>query len=805
MAISLRDEDVERTQAERNGYLDDDNGEDQPDQNIAFGEFMDKYRDSIGKRILESMPPKYQPQQEITTPLPQLVRTPKGAQAHAIKAVAKALNEGSSANLIGEMGTGKTFTAIAGAQMAQARRVLVLCPPHLVGQWEDEVRQTLPEVYAKIVHNTQAMKKAAREIRALHHSNPEKPAFVILSREYAKLSYNWKPVAPKRPQRAGGSLVRDDDAGETVQVIQCPQCGLTPENSKGEYLEEADLKRNKRKCSHCQGALWEANKNGIRRQAVGDYICRRLDGFFDLLIVDEVHEYKARSSGQGNTAGNLAAACGKSLSLTGTLMGGYASTIFFLLYRFSHQLKEDFTFHDVQKWINLYGFEEEVIKTKQTQGADGKTTKSREDRSRVKEKPGLSPQALGHILHNSIFLRLKDVARDLPPYTEHLALTSLDNQPEPDEEDILSSPLGLGTAPEPRQKDVTPLPFDPALTQNKGYKILHEKVAKAIKEYGDQPGKASLVSTFLQELLTYPDTCTEDHIVYHPLTGQEIAMIPALQQNRLYPKERQLVDLVNREKAAGRRCLIYISHTNRRDLTPRLEYVLGQKLIKTGVLRSHSTAARNRADWIRNRVEEGIDVLIANPKLVALGMNLLQFPTIIWYELDYSIYITRQASRRSWRIGQDRDVDVHFMAARGTMQHTALELVGQKMKSSLMVEGEMPEDALAQHAAEQEDDLMMALARRIISGAPMPDDTIEELFRQARDRQQDEEEMLNANDWNFFTEYDEDESQQAGANKLLDRQDATETGDDQTVDPQSLIASWEEIFGITGIGYRTGK
>ena len=326
-------------------------------------------------------------------------------------------------------------------------------------------------------------------------------------------------------------------------------------------------------------------------------------------------------------------------------------------------------------------------------------------------------------------------------------------------------------------------------------------MAQAIKDYGDQPGKARLVSTFLQELLTYPDTCTEDHIVYHPLTGEEIAMVPALQQNRLYPKEKRLVELVNHEKAAGRRCLIYISHTNRRDLTPRLEYILGQKLIKTGVLRSHSTAARNRADWIRNRVDEGIDVLIANPKLIALGMNLLQFPTIIWYELDYSIYITRQASRRSWRIGQDQKVDVHFMASRNTMQHTALELVGQKMKSSLMVEGEMPEDALAQHAAEQEDDLMMALARRIISNAPMPDDTIEELFRQARDRQQDNEEMLSATDWNFFTEYDDNIGDDNPSQNWPETNGATE----ERVDPQTLVATWEQIFGISGIGYRTGK
>ena len=56
-----------------------------------------------------------------------------------------------------------------------------------------------------------------------------------------------------------------------------------------------------------------------------------MKGFFDLLVTDEVHEYKSRGSAQGIAAGILADACGKSLSLTGTVMGGYASTLFHLL------------------------------------------------------------------------------------------------------------------------------------------------------------------------------------------------------------------------------------------------------------------------------------------------------------------------------------------------------------------------------------------------------------------------------------------------------------------------------------------
>ncbi len=55
----------------------------------------------------------------------------------------------------------------------------------------------------------------------------------------------------------------------------------------------------------------------------------------------------------------------------------------------------------------------------------------------------------------------------------------------------------------------------------------------------------------------------------------------------------------------------------------------------------------------------------------------------------------RQAARRSWRIGQTRPVKVVFMPYRNTLQADALKLVAKNLRSSLAVEGELPEDGLA--------------------------------------------------------------------------------------------------------------
>ena len=107
----------------------------------------------------------------------------------------------------------------------------------------------------------------------------------------------------------------------------------------------------------------------------------------------------------------------------------------------------------------------------------------------------------------------------------------------------------------------------------------------------------------------------------------------------------------------------------------------------------------------------------------------------------------RQASRRSWRIGQTRPVKVVFMAYRNTLQADALKLVAKKLQSSLAVEGELPEDGLAAYG-DDGDDLMMALARKIVSGEEEDEtETVESVFAQARDAEASAEEYLVDDDW----------------------------------------------------------
>ena len=165
-------------------------------------------------------------------------------------------------------------------------------------------------------------------------------------------------------------------------------------------------------------------------------------------------------------------------------------------------------------------------------------------------------------------------------------------------------------------------------------------------------------------------------------------------------------------------------------------------------MKADAVAPEKREAWVADRVKKGLDVLICHPRLVQTGLDLIDFPTICWGEVDYSVYVMRQASRRSWRIGQTRPVKVVFMSYKNTLQADALKLVAKKLQSSLAVEGELPEDGLAAYGDDGED-LMMALARKVVSGDEEDADAeaVEAALAQARDAEVSAEELLVDDGW----------------------------------------------------------
>jgi hypothetical protein len=324
---------------------------------------------------------------------------------------------------------------------------------------------------------------------------------------------------------------------------------------------------------------------------------------------------------------------------------------------------------------------ETIEKVRATDNACSRATKKT---IQVLKKPGASPLLFGKFLMTTTaFLSLEDIADNLPRYDESVLSVEMDEE--------------LAGAYEELEKDIRA-----AMRAHRGNK--------------------SLMSILLNTLLLYPDHPYGFEDIwaraFDPQTKEYVRFLVTTPQNltedRLYAKERALISDVREELRQGRRCQVYATFTGEKDVTLRLETVLRQAGFRVSVLRS-SVATVKREEWYERQLKAGVEVVICHPKLVETGLDLLAFPTLHFYETGYSLHTLRQASRRSWRIGQRQAVRVKFLTYTGTMQEICLRLMGKKMLVALMMEGKFSGEGL--QSLDTDEDLMSAMARELVEKA----------------------------------------------------------------------------------------
>lgn len=633
-------------------------------QEIALADFLDQWGDVLKSQVIRNMNPVYRPKAEddwdrqARDKLARLLRQPFDAQIRrGILPVARTLykEDKKGAFLVGEMGTGKTIMSLAIASLdpKPAKRILIQCPGHLVRKWIREAEETIP---ACTCYNLNDQDMALLIANKLEISRPLGTEIWVIGKERAKLHY----------QRRLGTITR-------LGAECCPDCGKPVEYRATDRSPV---------CEHCQGRMWSADHTRNRRFAKAEFIKRYLPkGFFDLVILDEVHELKGGGTAQGQAMSCLIARSKKVLSLTGTLMGGYSKDLFFLLWRMFPRQMADFGF----EYGRTLGFAERYGVVQRTY-SDGDydldwnqaSIGRKSGRARVKEAPGISPLLLPDLLlERSAFVRLSDVSEILPSYDEI----------------IVSVPMC-----DDLQEQYHQLSAD-----------LTDATQKALAR-----GDMRLLGKMLQSLLAYPDGCRREEVVTLERNGIEevVASAPALDLD-LLPKEERLLEILATERKEGRKAAIFLEHTGTRDLLPTLEEKLKANGFSPLVLRGHAVKPEKREEWLRDNLATGqYDCLLCNPNLVKTGLDLLDFPTIVFFQCGYSVFTLRQASRRSWRIGQKQPVRVFFMAYSETMQDKALSLMAQKMETSLAVEGELSDQGLAA-LSESENSMVYELAKAL--------------------------------------------------------------------------------------------
>ena len=166
-----------------------------------------------------------------------------------------------------------------------------------------------------------------------------------------------------------------------------------------------------------------------RRFPLARYILRQKRRFFDLLVIDEAHEFSTSGSAQQKAAHRLARLPGvPAIALTGSLMGGYASSLFANAWALSRRFREQFDLGDKGAFVGRYGYRKLLVLTGSekklpTTRAYGRQTDRTDDDAplirQLGEAPGVLPlYILEHILPTGLVMHKGDLDDELPPCDE---------------------------------------------------------------------------------------------------------------------------------------------------------------------------------------------------------------------------------------------------------------------------------------------------------------------------------------------------------------------------------------------------
>lgn len=633
---------------------------------------LDSYFSRYGKLLQQNaqlaMKPLHTPGRDAPVFVDTL-RQPFVRQHDAISGAVKALRHNSGIFICGEMGTGKTLMgqlAVHSHANGQPYRALVFCPGQLTRKWERELRATIPGV---IVHQLDNW----RDVVKLERKPAEGPTWYIISRDCAKLGARWQPAIIERDGKA-----------------TCPTCGESQMKDDTPH-PLAYFQKDKRHCE-CGERLWQHNRI-IDRWEPASYIKRKLKGFFKYLVLDEVHEEKSAASAQANAAGALISACRYTIALTGTLIGGYAEHLRPLLFRMapSSVVGEGFTWENSLPFSEKYGRIETRITTSSKDCDDGDSnvmSRGRSSRSVMRNvRPGIVPTLLKHIIGNTVFLGLEDVAENLPDLDEELI----------------------------------PVAMDPVMESD--YSRMEAKLTAVMKDRFN-PGQKKILGPALNAMLNWVDHPHDwDEIGYKGENGAWHGVVQPTnypRSMRAFPKEEALIDLVKSERALGRQVWVYVQLTDKHDMAERLRSLLAAEGMRVEIMRS-TVEPKKRETWITKHAK-GADVVISHPKLVETGLDLFDkggnhnFSTLVFFETGYNLFTMRQAARRSWRIGQHLKCKVFYMYYEDTMQERAMALMGRKLTAAEALEGKFSSDGLAAMVGEDES-LELALAKSMAEQA----------------------------------------------------------------------------------------
>jgi hypothetical protein len=425
----------------------------------------------------------------------------------------------------------------------------------------------------------------------------------------------------------------------------------------------------------CGGFLFQAVPEP-RRIALAQHIQRRHPNVFDFLILDEAHEYSNENAAQTISANRLTGLRLPTIVMTGSVMNGYAESLFSIMWAVSPEFRREFNRGDKQRFNDRYGYRKRLVTENEEKQLDNViafgAVSDRVQRSErvIGNAPGVLPLfLLRHLLPISVTLHKTDLALDLPPCIQERHKV----------------------APTPELK--------------KRFLRLQQTLVNRIKKDMFKEGLAGKLFGQLAELPSYLDRSTADtgntedgdYEIRYPesVGGDLVGSQDAFSADTIMPKERWMLDRIVQEVAEGRNVMVFSWHVS---LLPRLASMIEREIGgKVPILYANKVSTSKRQDWITKQVvKKNARVMVTNPVAIQTGLNnLVHFATEIWMENPAcNPIIYRQATGRVDRIGQNLDTRILFPVYEGTLQENLHDLLMSKVAVSTATDGLDPESAL---------------------------------------------------------------------------------------------------------------
>ncbi len=183
-------------------------------------------------------------------------------------------------------------------------------------------------------------------------------------------------------------------------------------------------------------------------------------------------------------------------------------------------------------------------------------------------------------------------------------------------------------------------------------------------------------------------------------SGLVLALLTALKQIANHPrnwdktspgdaarsgKSRLLLSLLDSAFEAGERVLVFSQYVEMLDiLAPVVRENLG---VEPELL--HGSMAKARRDAAVDRFQNGTGpgAFLVSLKAGGVGLNLTAATRVFHYDLWYNPAVENQATDRAFRIGQTRNVFVHRLIARGTLDERIDEALAAKRELAELTVG----------------------------------------------------------------------------------------------------------------------